>query len=92
MRVRFTPEALGQIAGIHFYIEVQSPDRAARIVRRIWAQMERLADFTNVGRDGVVNGTREWTVPGLPYLTVFEINRARNEVIILGVCHGAKNR
>jgi toxin ParE1/3/4 len=92
MRVRFTPEALGHISGIQFYIEVHSPDGALRIVRRIWAQTERLGDFPNIGHDGVVGGTREWTVPDLPYLIVYELNQARGELVILGVFHGAQNR
>ncbi len=92
MRLRRTPEALGHISGIQFYIEVRNPDGAARVVRRIWAGMERLADLPNIGRSGVVSGTREWTVPGLPYLIVYEINQAINELLILGVFHGAQNR
>jgi len=92
MRVRFTPEALGHISGIQFYIEVHSPDVATRIVHRIWAQTERLADFPDIGHGGVVFGTREWAVPDLPYLIVYEVNQARNELIILGVFHGAQSR
>ena len=45
-----------------------------------------------MGRDGRDLGTREWVVPQLPYIVVYEVDTARGEVIVTAVFHGAQNR
>jgi toxin ParE1/3/4 len=92
MKVRFTLEALTHIDGIHFYIQRRSPVAARRIVARIFAETDRLSQFPKIGHPGVVPGTYEWTVPGLPYIIVHELDADENEVIILSVFHGAQER
>jgi toxin ParE1/3/4 len=92
MKVRFTLEALTHVAGIHFYIESRSPRAAAHIVNRIFAEVDRIGEFPQIGRIGIVSGTYEWIVPGLPYIIVHELDEDKNEVIVLGVFHGARAR
>jgi toxin ParE1/3/4 len=92
MKVRFTREALTHIAGVQFYIEARSPRAAAHIVGRILAEADRLGKFPQLGRVGIVPGTYEWTVPRLPYIIVHEVNEESEEIVVLGVFHGAQNR
>jgi toxin ParE1/3/4 len=92
MKVRFTLEALSHIAGIHFYIESKSRLAATRIVERIFAEASRLGEFPQLGHAGAVSGTYEWTVSGLPYIIVHELDADEDEVIVLGVFHGARRR
>jgi toxin ParE1/3/4 len=92
MKVRFTLEALTHIDGIHFYIEGRSPVAAKRIVASIFAETDRLGEFPELGHVGIVPGTFEWTIPGLPYIIVHEVDGDNEEVIILGIFHGALNR
>jgi toxin ParE1/3/4 len=92
MRVRFTLEALTHIAGIRFYIEQRSPQAAIYITERIFAEADRLGEFPQLGRIGIVPGTYEWTVPRLPYIIVHELHEDGDEVIVLGVFHGAQAR
>src|ERR1700730_11507034 len=66
MKVRFTLEALTHIAAIRFYVEGRSPRAAAHIMERIFAEADRLGEFPQLGRIGVVPGTYEWTGPPLP--------------------------
>ena len=91
MKVRFTLEALTHIAGIRFYIEQRSPQAAIHIAERIFAEAHRLGEFPQPGRIGVVPGTYEWTVPRLPYIIVHELDDS-DEVIVVGVFHGAQAR
>jgi hypothetical protein len=42
-----------------------------------------------MGRAGIVSGTREWLVTGLPYIIVYEPPADREE-LMLGVYHGAQ--
>lgn len=92
MKMRFTPEALTHIAGIHFYIESRSPLAAARIAAHIYSEAERIGEFPQIGHAGVVTGTQEWTVPGFPYVIVYEVDPDNDEVKTLGVFHGAQKR
>ncbi len=92
MKVRFTLEALTHIANIHAYIEARSPQAAARVVGRIFAEAERIGKFPQIGHVGTVPGTHEWTVTGLPYVIVHEIDDEKSGAVILGIFHGAQNR
>jgi toxin ParE1/3/4 len=92
MKVRFTREALTHIAGIRFYIEQRSEHAAVHIVERIFAETDRLGQFPELGRVGTVPGTHEWTVPRLPYIIVHESNDDTDEIVVLGVFHGAQIR
>jgi plasmid stabilization system protein ParE len=92
MKARFTLEALHHINAIHFYIAGRSPRAATHIANRIFADCERLAEFPRIGHRGMVSRTYEWTVAGLPYIVVYEIDTGSNEIIVLGVFHGAQDR
>jgi toxin ParE1/3/4 len=63
-----------------------------RFVARTFAETDRLGEFPELGHVGIVPGTYEWTVPGLPYVIVHERAADKDEVIILGVFHGARDR
>jgi plasmid stabilization system protein ParE len=92
MRVRFTLEALGHIAAIHTYIAQRNPVSATRVVARIFAAAEWLGEFPHIGHAGLAPDTREWPVRGLPYILVHEVQEDHDEVVILGVFHGAQDR
>ena len=92
MKLRFTIEALTHIADIHLFIEGRSPVAATHIVARIFAAVDRLAEFPNIGHVGAVPGTYEWIVQGLPYIIVHEIDEKKDEIVVLGIFHGAQDR
>jgi plasmid stabilization system protein ParE len=41
---------------------------------------------------GRAQGTYEWVVVGLPYIIVYEVDQAADEVAIIAVFHGARDR
>jgi toxin ParE1/3/4 len=45
-----------------------------------------------MGHSGLVADTLEWVVTGLPYIIVHEVDALQNEIIVLGVFHGAQDR
>jgi toxin ParE1/3/4 len=92
MKVRFTLEALTHIDGIRSYIELKSSRAAERVIERIFAEADRFAEFPQLGHLGTVPGTYEWTVSGLPYIVVHELDERNDQVIVLGVFHGAQRR
>jgi plasmid stabilization system protein ParE len=92
MKVRYTIDALLHLAAIHTYINERNPMAASRVIARIRAAADRLGDWPRIGHAGMSDGTYEWVVTGLPYVIVHELNEPENEVVILGVYHGAQLR
>ena len=90
MRLRFTPRALRQFTSIAEYIARDDPSAAQRVGERIQRSCALLTKFPNIGREGVRAGTRERSVPGLPYIIVHRI--AAGEIVILGIYHSAQLR
>ncbi len=88
MRVRWLRRALKNLDEEAAYIARDDPRAAARLVERIVASVERLADYPASGRPGRVPGTRELVVTDTPYLVPY---RVRGETVeILRVFHGAR--
>ena len=59
---------------------------------RIQETIDLLATFPNMGHSGVLAGTREMAVPGLPYIVVYRIDAREDTLTILGIYHGAQMR
>ncbi len=92
MKLRYTANARNQIDAIHDFIANQNALAATQVVRRIRAAADGLMVFPKMARIGVVAFTHEWVVRGLPYIIVYEINATDDEIVILGVFHGARDR
>ena len=92
MRVCYTIDALLHIAAIHTYINERNPVAATRVVGRIREAAERLGESPPIGHAGAATGTREWAAVGLPYVIVHEFNDPVDELVVLGVYHGAQLR
>jgi len=92
MKVRYEPNALADIEHIYRYIKERNPVAAARVVSRIRAAAQRLGEIPRMGHIGLVPDAYEWVVTGLPYIIVYEIDRDRDEVVILAVFHGRQDR
>ena len=91
MKLSFDDRALGDLEGIYHWIARDSPRSAKAVVDRIVASTELLASFPYMGRTGRDEGTREWVVPRLPYIVVYEVHEASNEVIVVAVFHGSQD-
>ena len=93
MRLRYTAEARGHIAEIFNYINDRNSVAATQVAARLRLAAERLAEFPRIGHAGRVPGTYEWVVRGLPYVIVYDLSPGNeDEVVILGVFHGAQDR
>jgi len=93
MRLCFSSEARIQLLQIHSHIAEHNPRAATAVIERIRAATELLRDFPRLGREGRAPSTREWVVRGLPYIVVYEIDVSdTDELLVLAVFHGARNR
>jgi plasmid stabilization system protein ParE len=91
MRVRFTLEALSHLASIARYFRGHNASAALRVRAILRSSAERLGSFPNIGRQAPT-ATREWKVPGLPYVLAYEIHPDADEVVILAIFHEAQQR
>ena len=72
MSVVFRDEAISDLDEIARYIGQNNPAAAARVIARIHRVIYRTIDrFPNGGRLNPANNTREFAVPGLPYLIIY---------------------
>ena len=92
MRVRYRQRALRDIENIHEYIEKRNSRAATEVVARIRLAVDRLGVLPYMGHAGRDPGTYEWVVVGLPYIIVYEVDAATDEVAIVAVFHGAQRR
>jgi len=90
MRLRFTSRALGHFSSIAEYISREDAAAAAKVGARIRTVCLRLAEFPGIGRPGAHAGTRELSVPRLPYVVVYRVSG--DEVVILGIYHSRQLR
>lgn len=90
MRVRWLNKAERSLRSAHQYVAADDAEAARRLTRRIRDAVERLSEFPQSGRHGIVSGTRELVVPGVPYIFVYGV--AESEVIILRVFHQKQAR
>jgi toxin ParE1/3/4 len=92
MTLVFDEGALADLEGIFNWIAKDNPAAARAVVNRLFSSTELLTSFPFMGRAGRDPGTREWVVPRLPYIVVYEVDEARGEVIVVAIFHGAQNR
>ena len=92
MKIALDPEAIDDLIGIYRWIAQDSPAAARAVVERLLDSIEHLGSFPNMGRIGRDEATREWPVPRLPYIVVYEVAAERNELLVLAIFHGAQDR
>lgn len=89
LKVRYTIDALLHIGAIYSYIHERNPVAAVRVI----ARGSRAAWASNPASGmGTESGTLEWVVTGLPYVIVYEARAADDEIVVLGIYHGAQLR
>jgi toxin ParE1/3/4 len=76
MNIRWTEQAADDL------------ESANSIVDRILSDIDLLARFPHVGRNGRIESTRELVIVKTPFVVVYRL--VRDQVEILGVIHGAR--
>lgn len=87
MRVIWTPQAEQDRIDIWDYIAADNPQAAIEIDALFSAAAVRLATYPQLGKPGVIAGTRE-LIPHEHYRLVYEIGR--EEVWVLALVHTAR--
>ncbi len=92
MKVVVRESAALDIDAIYSWISKDNPRAAANVVERIRLRINRLAfsGLPHTGRMGRVEGTRELVEP--PYLIVYVVDEVADEIVVLAITHGARDR
>ena len=88
MQVRWLRKALKNLEQAYDYVAEDEPDTAVRLILKIQAAVDRLAEFPAMGRTGRVEATRELVISGTPYIIVYRVQGKTVE--ILRVLHSSK--
>ncbi|KJF71394.1 type II toxin-antitoxin system RelE/ParE family toxin [Agrobacterium arsenijevicii] len=86
-RIRWTVRALRRLDEIGAYIEQDDPDAAARVVARLVASVDMLAEMPAAGRIGRIANTREVVLSDIPYIIPY---RVRQDIEIITVMHASQ--
>jgi toxin ParE1/3/4 len=63
------------------YVGRESPGLVGRVAAQVRQATEALDVFPQLGREGVVEGTRELVIPRLPFVCVYRIRDGRVEIL-----------
>lgn len=86
MNLNLTPSARADLRDIRAFIAEENDRTADNVISRLRASMETLRILPAAGRPGRIEGTREWSVPGLPYFIVYTVEGA-TDLDIVSVVH-----
>lgn len=90
LAIRILPRALRDLESIRTHIEHNDAKASERVAQAFHESFELLALNPGIGRQTEGRPTREWVVPGLPYLIPY---RAKPDCIeILRVFHLRRRR
>jgi toxin ParE1/3/4 len=92
MKLRFTPRAAQDLAGIADYIGERNPAAARYVRTAILHSLQNLVWFPQVGRAQAVKGVRKLVTRKYPYLIYYTIDEAAQEIVILAIQHPARER
>jgi toxin ParE1/3/4 len=89
LKIRWTLPAVNNLQSIFQYIAADNEEAAHRMMERIHAAIERVAQMPYSARGGKHAGTRELVVPRTPYIVMYRIHE--EAIQILRVFHGAQD-
>lgn len=89
MSVNLTPQAYDDLLSIRAWIASDNGRSADRVVSRLLQTIAMFERFPLLGRKGRLEGTRGFSVVGLPYIVVYAIV-SESDVDVLTVVHSAR--
>ncbi len=86
LKINFTQDAIDDLFSIKAYIAEFDPSIADNVISRIRQTIMMFSQFPMLGRQGIVEDTREFSVVGLPYVIVYKI-ASETDIDILTIVH-----
>jgi toxin ParE1/3/4 len=92
MKLRFTRRAVDNITELAEYIRSRNPEAAEAVRATIYDSLKNLLLFPNVGRLQTTEGVRKLMTRKYSYLIYYTVDQAAEEIVVLSVKHGARER
>ena len=90
MKIRLSNAAIRDLREAQARIAFDSPTAARQVILRIQKAVELIASRPEIGRLSVDKKTREWSVPGLPYVIPY---RTVGDVLeVIRIWHTSRDR
>jgi len=90
MKIRLMKAAIRDLREAQAYIAVDDPRAAKQVVLRLQKAVELIATRPEIGRPNADGATREWSVPGLPYVIPYRI--AGDVLEVVRIWHNSRDR
>jgi plasmid stabilization system protein ParE len=92
MKITFDPAASADLDNIFEWISHDSERAAYATIARIEVRVGRLAapELAYMGRPGRDKGTHE--LVEAPYIIVYEVHEQQDEIVVISIVHGARDR
>jgi plasmid stabilization system protein ParE len=81
MQIEWLHKALKNLDSEAAYLAEHNPRAAGEFVQAVMADIQQLADFPSMGREGRLPGTREWPMTNHPYLIPYRVRDGRLQVL-----------
>jgi plasmid stabilization system protein ParE len=92
MNVRYSHTALRELDEIFAYINERNQTAAVRVVERIERVASLIGEMPFMGHTTDEEGVRVMPLVRYPFLIFYTVNDLADEVVILHVRHGARQR
>ena len=84
----WAPLAVAHLRNAYEYIAEDNQTAAEAVLAKIFAGVERLEHYPQMGRPGRVQNMRELVIPGTPFVVAYRVLSGRVE--ILAVLHASR--
>jgi plasmid stabilization system protein ParE len=90
----FSPDALSDIERVREFLDINNPDAAKRALRAIFAALERVEEFPDLGRPTEDAEIRQIVIRfgAAGYIVRYTIPPGTRDVLVLRLWHGREAR
>jgi toxin ParE1/3/4 len=89
-RIRWSHSARRDYRDVVEWLNDRNPAAASRIADAIENRLAMLAMMPRMGRVGRLEDTRELVIPRTPYLIIYQLEGADDQITVLRLLHGAR--
>jgi len=92
--IHLSPEAAADVARVREFLDINNPEAAKRALRAIFAALERVEKFPDLGRPTKDADIRQIVIPfgAAGYIVRYTILPENGDVLVLRLWHGREAR
>ncbi|MBI1202185.1 MAG: type II toxin-antitoxin system RelE/ParE family toxin [Rhodopseudomonas sp.] len=92
--ILFSPDAAADIERVREFLDINNPEAAKRALYTIFAALERVEDFPDLGRPTEDTDIRQIVIPfgAAGYIVRYTLLPERGDLLVLRLWHGREAR